>query len=401
MSPGYPNHWLLAMCMNAGVLLAAMRLAVVKRTLSLDFRAVFDDFVPPMRVMLLLLYFWATFAKLNTGYFTPQTSCAVWELEMILAPFPALASSSVVQWLGIVGSVATEGAIFVLLLVPRYRVAGIVLGGAFHLMLSIKAYHGFISILFAQYFLFTPESFPRRGAPARSRRTRSAPAALAGARPAAPRDRSRGRLCSGRDPDHLRPHALVERHEVRLRRDPAHALLRVGAFALPLLPARAGRAPPRGATDPRRPANSSRVARAAAAARALERRRALPRPQDRGVLRDVQQPAHRGRPLEPLRGPEVAPTRRLGRPRRDRRIPLASRRCHAGARSPLHLLPAAQIRESPDATQRRNHLLSATGRPDTSTGSGTPPRSAQRYPYLVRKLVFFRAPKAPYGSCQH
>jgi len=162
-APAYPNHWFLAMCMNASVLLAYVLLAWERRSWAVTLRELFAAFAPVMRVLLLILYFFATFAKLNYGYFDPATSCAVEELRSVLGGFPGLADLPALQWFGIVGSVGTEAAIFVLLLVPRFRVAGIVLGCLFHLMLSMNVYHAFVSILFAQFFLFTPESFPHEG----------------------------------------------------------------------------------------------------------------------------------------------------------------------------------------------------------------------------------------------
>lgn len=162
-SPGFPNHWLLTLGMNASVLIAYAQLAIRQRSARVDFRELFDTFTPVMRVLVLILYFWATFAKLNAGYFDPATSCATVELHTLFPNWPAFAQSPLIQWGGIIGSVLTEAAIPLMLWVPALRVPGLLLAGSFHMLLSFDYYHAFVSILLAQFFLFTPASFPAEG----------------------------------------------------------------------------------------------------------------------------------------------------------------------------------------------------------------------------------------------
>jgi hypothetical protein len=145
--------------MNAAILASFASIAASRRTLDVDFGELFRTFAPVLRVLVLLLYFIATFHKLNAGYFSTELSCAVRELSKLTGVFPAAADSVTLRRLAIYGSVAVEGAVFALLLVPRLRTAGLVLAALFHLALSLHVYHAFVSILFALFFLFTDDAF--------------------------------------------------------------------------------------------------------------------------------------------------------------------------------------------------------------------------------------------------
>lgn len=122
---------------------------------------------PVIRSIVLLMYFWATFHKLNWDFlFDPRVSCGAVFYDSFLERFPFLPAASgamnlVLAW----ATVAVEAAIGILLLVPRTRRWGIALGWGFHLMLTLSpksGFYNFTSLLFPLFLLFAPATLPRR-----------------------------------------------------------------------------------------------------------------------------------------------------------------------------------------------------------------------------------------------
>ncbi|HSH60191.1 MAG TPA: HTTM domain-containing protein, partial [Acidimicrobiales bacterium] len=102
-----------------------------------DAGTLFEHIAPFLGFQLLLVYAAAAVAKMNTGFFDVDISCAT-------------SMSRHVAWLGlpfldgtwrvapsIWGTVLTEAMLPVLLAVPRTRVFGLVVGGVFHAVLAL------------------------------------------------------------------------------------------------------------------------------------------------------------------------------------------------------------------------------------------------------------------------
>ena len=103
------------------------------------------SFAPAARWTLVVFYAFAAFAKLNTGFLDPDTSCAVFYADQALAAarLPVLAPGGVAATALIVTTVLVELAIPLLLAIPPTRHAGVLLGLAFH---------GLVSLDLAQHF---------------------------------------------------------------------------------------------------------------------------------------------------------------------------------------------------------------------------------------------------------
>jgi predicted DCC family thiol-disulfide oxidoreductase YuxK len=116
----------------------------------------FRDAVPVGRVLLLVMYFYGVFHKINAGFLDPEVSCAValWRVM----PWPIrLLDHPVVHYLTIWGTFVVETAIAAMLVTARLRDWGIVLGIGFHGMLAFSGfamYPAFTTLTIALHVLF-------------------------------------------------------------------------------------------------------------------------------------------------------------------------------------------------------------------------------------------------------
>lgn len=106
--------------------------------------SIFDDFALSGQGVLLVMYFYGIFHKINTGFLDPATSCAVylWRLmppPMVWFDFPAI------HYLAIYGTFVVEGVLIAALLTRRLRHYAIVGGIAFHVFLALSSYAMYIS----------------------------------------------------------------------------------------------------------------------------------------------------------------------------------------------------------------------------------------------------------------
>lgn len=106
--------------------------------------AIFANFAVAGQGVLIVMYVFGIFHKINADFLNPVTSCATalwrtmpWPLPLLQGP--ALDSAT------IYGTFVAEGAIMLALLVPRCRHWGVAAGIAFHLLLALSAYAMYIA----------------------------------------------------------------------------------------------------------------------------------------------------------------------------------------------------------------------------------------------------------------
>ena len=150
-APVLSNHWLLATFVSFA-LLAAL---VTQRTWAW--------FSTTGRALHLAFYGFAAFAKLNTDFFEPTVSCAVVFANQTLssAGLPTLGVDRPLAVALPVVIVGIELAIPVLLLRARTRFAGVVLGVAFHSLVSFdlgQHFYDFTGILLPLFLLWLPST---------------------------------------------------------------------------------------------------------------------------------------------------------------------------------------------------------------------------------------------------
>jgi len=159
--PGAGSHTLLVAVCGASVLLYAAGASASARRLP-DAAALFERIAPFLRVSLLVLYAAAALAKMNPGYVDASVSCAAAMVPSVVWFDPAPVDASWLLGPAMWGSILIEAALPVLLVLPRTRVAGLVLGTAFHLVLALAGNVPFSSLALAFYVAFLPPGLVSR-----------------------------------------------------------------------------------------------------------------------------------------------------------------------------------------------------------------------------------------------
>jgi hypothetical protein len=141
------NHWVLAGLAAAAIAVSGGR----------D-----DRFFPAVRLILLVFYVFAAFAKLNAGFFDPSVSCAVFYANQSLAGFglPQLALGGFLARGTIWATVAIEIFVPITLMWRRTRYLGVLLGTVFHTLISFdlnQHFYDFTAVLIALFVLFLPD----------------------------------------------------------------------------------------------------------------------------------------------------------------------------------------------------------------------------------------------------
>ncbi len=133
----------------------------------------FDVVRTPALLVLLVVYFFGVFHKLNTSFFDSEVSCAG-ALASNLLLLQGLGSGGVPQSFVAIAALLTvlgEGVILVCLAVPRLRRWGVLIGVVFHSMLAVAQFYDFSTFVFALYILIlAPEAAMRIARPERNRR---------------------------------------------------------------------------------------------------------------------------------------------------------------------------------------------------------------------------------------
>ncbi|MFT2008733.1 HTTM domain-containing protein [Pontibacter sp. 13R65] len=172
--PSTSNHFILDLAVNTGIFLSFVMAifpyvkegsftAGIKK---IDREKLFNTFAPVARWCLLILYFFAVLHKLNWDYLNPAVSCATWYLDVFRnSGFSFIPDNQFIQQASVYGSLVCEAGILLLLFFRKTRVLGILLGLAFHFLLSLDPNEGmfsFVVMLYSLYFLFTPPDFTEK-----------------------------------------------------------------------------------------------------------------------------------------------------------------------------------------------------------------------------------------------
>ncbi len=161
--PDLNNHPVVMLLSDMVIVAAIVREIWLRPSTPIDKGSLFDSFAPVLRVMAVVVYFWATFHKLNWDYLDPTYSAAVVHYEhlvRLIARFGLqLPTLEWAKYGAIYGTLVIESAIPILLVFARTRIAGLWVGLLFHLMLAIENYHDFSAVAYAMLFLFTPANF--------------------------------------------------------------------------------------------------------------------------------------------------------------------------------------------------------------------------------------------------
>ena len=140
MLPFAFNHRLVLAAVNAALLVCAAR-ALWSSPGSRPLPHPVECSAPAARAIVVLVYAFAFLAKLNTDFLDPASSCAVAftrHISPLVDQVPGAARAAVY------GTLLVESALPLLLVVPRTRAYGVILGLAFHLGLSFDLVQHFV-----------------------------------------------------------------------------------------------------------------------------------------------------------------------------------------------------------------------------------------------------------------
>jgi hypothetical protein len=150
--PDVFNHTLVIGVVGATVLTWWLWVVRGSPTEARDPGYVYDMIAPFLRAAFVIVLYAAAISKLNTGFFDPSTTCAVWIINAI--PFVSLPTGS--AELMSVGAILVEVAIPTLLLFRRTRVFGIFVGVFFGLVTGLAGHAPFAGFGWSFYLLFIP-----------------------------------------------------------------------------------------------------------------------------------------------------------------------------------------------------------------------------------------------------
>ncbi len=141
------NHWVVAGLVGAAILVTGGNE---------------DRCFPAARLILLAFYSFAAFAKLNSGFFDPSVSCAVFYANQSLGSFglAPLEVEGFVSRVLIWATVVIEASVPITLLWRRTRYFGVLLGTLFHTLISFdldQHFYDFTAVLIALFVLFLPD----------------------------------------------------------------------------------------------------------------------------------------------------------------------------------------------------------------------------------------------------
>lgn len=152
VAPFNPDHWTLVAAVNLTLLLAG----ITHRERD---GHVVEKAAGSLRILLLIAYGAAAFAKWNWAFLSPVTSCAVWIADQAsFGLFEGLPGAGPVA---IGFAIGSETVVFLLLLMRRTRRFGVRLGLLFHTVVSLSpamAVSDFTATVFALFVLFLSEA---------------------------------------------------------------------------------------------------------------------------------------------------------------------------------------------------------------------------------------------------
>jgi hypothetical protein len=169
LMPRIDNHWMFAGFIDLALIGATATWMIRKRRVGAPTDLFDDDWyelaAPLLRLLVLVMYGFAVFHKLNTGFLDLHDSCAVHLHQRLtqspLVPFAGTPASEAERHAIIAAVLGVEAAIPLLLAGRRTWFVGIAVGVAFHLSTGVFMRH-YPSIMMALYWVFVPMSVQQR-----------------------------------------------------------------------------------------------------------------------------------------------------------------------------------------------------------------------------------------------
>lgn len=161
-APWITNHWMFVTLVNVGILTSYGYSRWKKGDEADDPETIYTLIAPPIRISLILLYFYVTLAKCTVGFFDPETSCGTEMYAWLRNKLPFLPSTTLTDYASIYGTLVIEALIPLLLIVRRTRRFAIIFGWLFHTLLTLNLFFAFAMTMYAGYAFFLPSDFGDR-----------------------------------------------------------------------------------------------------------------------------------------------------------------------------------------------------------------------------------------------
>lgn len=162
--PFVADHLVMELFLNLSIFGSFCYLAITRKTLKVTTAEIFELFSPIGRWLLILMYFFGTFHKINPGFMSIASSCATPFVAGLPLPGTLLTQEGT-QWAGIYGTLILEFIAMLLLLSARTKYVGMLLGMSFHFVIGISNFGTmahFSAFAMALHTLFLPSSFGAR-----------------------------------------------------------------------------------------------------------------------------------------------------------------------------------------------------------------------------------------------
>lgn len=150
------NHQIMEIFFLGGAMIAGLNCLIRGK----DFISFFNMITPYGRSLLLIMYFFGIFHKINADFLNPETSCAVTLWRKFVLP-EILHNHPFIQYSTIYGTYFVEGIIMLGLISKKFRYPGVITGLVFHFFLGLNyfAYYPAYSCLaFSLHTLFLPQN---------------------------------------------------------------------------------------------------------------------------------------------------------------------------------------------------------------------------------------------------
>jgi hypothetical protein len=150
--PEVPNHRMILTLANLAFLAAALRRS----------GSVLDEYVPVARAIVVIVYLFAFFAKLNRDFLDPASSCAAQFYDSAARWWPLLPDVALARQAAMFGTLAVEAVLPLGLCWKPLRRAAVAVGLVFHFLLALDATHNFVNfsaVMSALLVLFLPRGF--------------------------------------------------------------------------------------------------------------------------------------------------------------------------------------------------------------------------------------------------
>src|SRR3972149_1433923 len=129
--PLVPNH-IFVQIIILTTILACFIYSIIKERSNFTKTKFYELFASVLRLELIIIYFWAAFHKLNTGFLNYRISCATVQIFNFKDMIPFFPTPDWFIYINPYLTLLIEGLIPILLIIPKTRIYGLILGFCFH-----------------------------------------------------------------------------------------------------------------------------------------------------------------------------------------------------------------------------------------------------------------------------